>query len=90
MINSKLLATFRALTKKERDRLALFLQSPYFQKEGIGEDEIRLFTYLHELPSIEDAEELAKAKVFKVLYPDSPFVKGKLEKKKHNYTGNRI
>ena len=81
MNNSKLLQTLRALTSEEIQRLAWFLHSPYFQKEGISEDEVRLLDYLHRWHPEYPPDKVDKKTVFRTLYPDQALVKGKLEKK---------
>ncbi len=81
MENSKLLETLSAFTAEELQDLKLFLHSPYFQKGGISEDEIKLFAYLQKQHPRFDKKAIDKQKVFAVLYPDTKLIKGKLEKK---------
>ena len=81
MINSKLLEIIKALSPPEFHRLGLFLRSPYFQQNGLVDDERRLFELLEKKYPDYTEESLDKNKVFAILYPESAFVKGKLEKK---------
>lgn len=81
MINSKLLEVTKILTSSEMHRLGQFLRSPYFHTKEIPVDELALFDLLaKDHPDFEE-EEWGKTIVFQRLYPESDWVKGKIEKK---------
>jgi len=81
VINSKLLNILRSLSPSEFNRLGLFLRSPYFIKNGLSSDELQMFEILEsQYPNYTKAS-LSKSAVFAMLYPESEYVKGKLEKK---------
>ncbi len=81
MNNSKLIEILRAFDSQEFHRLGLFLHSPYFQEGGIGEEEGRLYELIVDHLKDETKGTLDKDIVFQKLFPNTDFVKGKLEKK---------
>lgn len=81
MKKSKLLEVLGVLSAEEMHRLGLFLQSPYFHQSTVAADELRLFDLLLRYFPDYEAANLEKDVVYKEVYPDSPNVKGKLEKR---------
>ena len=73
MENSKLVELIRALNTKELKRLALFLDSPYHNSGPRAVLLKRLFEVIRD-------GELDQQQIFSDLYPDLPFVEGRVEK----------
>ncbi len=81
MNNSKLVETLSAFNPDELERLGRFLQSPYFQESLLADDEWRLYELLRDHLAGKTQQDLDKKAVFTQVFPDTSFVKGKLEKK---------
>ena len=79
MYKSRLLELLRAFDTTEWEQLMLFIQSPYF-REKPAEELQHLLQHLQGYLSEPDHPQLAKRKVYEQLFPDKPWVKGKLEK----------
>ncbi len=81
MIKSKLLAILKVLSEEEMQYLQAFLNSPYFHQTAVGEDEHKLFDYLHRQHPEFEEKLMAKESVYREVYPKTDYIKGKLEKR---------
>lgn len=71
---------FRNLSTEDFRELDLFLESVYNNRSPIRNDVIRLFNILRAASPAFAAAEINKEKVYAMLFPDLPVIKGKLEK----------
>ncbi len=80
MYSSKLIQILSVFKVKELERLAVFLESPYFNAGKKAKETLALFQHIYSyLPDASDVN-LSKSATYKILYPDEVIVKGKLEK----------
>lgn len=80
MTNTYLLEVIKALRPDERQGVALFLESPFFNQQKDSEDLIKLYRILLDAAPEFSKEALDKERVYFQLFPDKTVVKGKLEK----------
>lgn len=76
MKHSFLSTLFNALTDKEIDSLEQFVRSPYFNR-GANQDKLPALFYILKQDPGNPPE---KEEIFKLLYPDTPWVPGKVDK----------
>ncbi len=79
MENTSLVRLLRQLTPKQMHRLDKFLQSPYFTQSVLL---YRLFKYLRNCYPEMVGSEMKEENIFKALFPDDPFDKKRLGKKR--------
>lgn len=76
MEQTYLVALIQVLSQDERVLLSLFLRSPFFNS-GANQDRINL---LFDLLAGQEEETLTKEDLYAMIFPDSPWVAGKLDK----------
>lgn len=80
MTNTYLLEIIRALQPRQRAEMALFLESPLYNEGGNAEELKTLYKIILEAAPDFLEEKLVKERVYALVYPDTNFVQGKLEK----------
>lgn len=80
MRSSKLIELIKVLNKEELKQLDSFLRSPFFVEEKVVKRIYPLFKYLATLFPGFNEEVLVKENIYKNLFPNEDYVKGKLEK----------
>lgn len=80
MTNTYLLEIIRALQPRQRAEMALFLESPLYNEGGNAEELKTLYKVILEAAPDFLEEKLGKERVYALVYPETKFVQGKLEK----------
>jgi hypothetical protein len=80
MQKSKLLETIKCLSSQELTRLEQFLLSPFFRTEVLEQPVLDLLKYIIQYQPDFDHPDLDRVRVYAHVYPNSPIVKGRLEK----------
>ncbi len=76
MLNRKLLEVLKLLNASERNRLRLFLQSPFFNNRSNAAELLRLFEYILAYDANETHPQLSKKIVANAFFPDKLFKEG--------------
>jgi hypothetical protein len=80
MQKSKLLETIKCLSSQELTRLEQFLLSPFFQTEALEQPVLDLLKYIIQYQPDFEHPDLDRVLVYAHIYPNSPIIKGRLEK----------
>ena len=80
MNSSQLLSVLRSFQKAEVVQFEKFLLSPYFHKKKLPQELFQLWSYLRKGLKSKNSHYFEKPRVYQNLFPEQPFLKGKLEK----------
>lgn len=79
MENSTLIELFKTLTNKELNSFLSFAESAYFNKGKYRKEGLVLLKILQKAAPVYDSSALQKEKIYKNLFPGSPFAEGKVD-----------
>lgn len=80
MRNTKLLEILEAMSTHELDQMGKVVRSPYFNEGSNQKEIIALFEQVREALENRETEKLERESVYQKVFPDSPYVQGKLDK----------